>query len=214
MKSKEEEYKEIFLAEALENFEEINRQLISLEKNKSDNTIHALFRITHTLKGNAAGMGFTGIDDIAHVLEDIFGEVRAGKINLDDNIFASLYKGVDTLGALINAINTGAEVKYRGIKTKLEVIIRRAGEQVIKEEESNPIESSQQELTPAVLNENLNEESESLPEADTKISFSDLVQVPVRKLDNLLTLVGELMIEKDRILATQGHGLRGSNEYA
>src|SRR6516162_4418119 len=98
MKSKEEEYKEIFLAEALDNFEEINRQLITLEKSKSDKaTIHALFRITHTLKGNAAGMGFSSIAEIAHVLEDLFGEMRDGKIRLDDNIFTSLYKGVDTL---------------------------------------------------------------------------------------------------------------------
>ncbi len=60
MKEKENEYREIFLAEALGNIEEVNRLLTILEKagNESD-TINALFRITHTLKGNASGMGFT-----------------------------------------------------------------------------------------------------------------------------------------------------------
>src|SRR6187455_1625190 len=98
MKNKEEEYKEIFLAEALENFEEINRLLTQLEKNPSEkNTVHALFRITHTLKGNASGMGYTAIAEMAHVMEDLFGEVRDGKMTLDGPGFTSLFKGADVL---------------------------------------------------------------------------------------------------------------------
>src|SRR4051794_15502803 len=121
MKDKEEEYREIFLAEALDNFEEINRLLTNLEKNSSDaEQVHALFRITHTLKGNAAGMGYSGIAEIAHVLEDLFGEVREGKIKLHGELFASIFKGVDVLGSLINAVKDQSEVKYKGIKTKLE----------------------------------------------------------------------------------------------
>ena len=55
MSSNEQEYKEIFMAEAQENFEEINRLLTQLEKKQHDKSlIDALFRITHTLKGNAA----------------------------------------------------------------------------------------------------------------------------------------------------------------
>jgi two-component system chemotaxis sensor kinase CheA len=202
MKDKEEEYKEIFLAEALDNFEEINRLLTVLEKNPGDkNTIHALFRITHTLKGNAAGMGFTGIAEIAHVLEDLFGEIRDGRIALDTALFSSIFKGVDVLGNLINAIKDGSEVKYKGIKTKLEVLLKRAKDEPKSTE-------------PAVSKEGAPSDDDSSSETDNKVSFSDLVQVPVRKLDNLLNLVGELIIEKDRILSSAGNGLRASNEYA
>ena len=92
MKNKEEEYKELFLAEALVNFEEINRLLTLIEKNPGDSgALQALFRITHTLKGNAAGMGFSAIAEIAHLLEDLFGEVREGKLQLDNNIFSTIY---------------------------------------------------------------------------------------------------------------------------
>jgi len=219
MKNKEEEYRELFLAEALENFEEINRLLTLIEKNPGDkNTLQALFRITHTLKGNAAGMGFGSIAEIAHVLEDLFGEVRDGKLQLDSNIFSSVYKAVDVLGNLINAVRDGAEVKYKGIKTKLEVFLKRVREAQANEvakksgEEESPFSPEPEPDQEAPLS---NQGAESPGEADTKISFSDLVQVPVRKLDNLLNLVGELIIEKDRILATQnGQGLRASNEYA
>ncbi len=222
MKNKDEEYKEIFLAEALDNFEEINRLLTHLEKNPSDkNTIHALFRITHTLKGNASGMGFTGIAEMAHVLEDLFGEVRDGRILLDENLYASIFKAVDVLGHLINAIKDNSEVKYKGIKTKLEVLLKRAKESKTDQGSASAVklntqQSSEQPLTNELQgSESSPEGAEPLTEADNKISFSDLVQVPVRKLDNLLNLVGELIIEKDRILASQvGSGLHASNEYA
>ncbi len=227
MKNKEEEYKEIFLAEALENHEEINRLLTQIEKKPEDKkNVHALFRITHTLKGNAAGMGFTGIAELAHVLEDLFAEVRDGRISLDSNLFATLYKAVDILGTLINAVKDGGEVKYKGIKTKLEVLLKRTKESSIETVENNSeptdYENNHDSLSALPLeilsnHEDLYEPSEAITseEEDTKVSFSDLVQVPVRKLDNLLNLVGELIIEKDRILASQSNsGLNASNEYA
>ena len=127
MKDKEQEYKEIFLAEALDNFEEINRLLTSLEKNLNDkNTIHALFRITHTLKGNAMGLGFGDIAELSHVMEDIFNEVKKGSIALDEELFNSLFKANDKLGELIQALKTDKKVAYKGIKTKLEVYLKNA----------------------------------------------------------------------------------------
>src|SRR5688572_18785300 len=102
MSNKEQEYKEIFLAEAMESFEQLNKLLTLLERAPSDkNAVHSLFRITHTLKGNAAGMGFSQIAEMAHVLEDLFAEVREGKVQLETALFGSIFKGVDVLGKLI-----------------------------------------------------------------------------------------------------------------
>jgi two-component system chemotaxis sensor kinase CheA len=220
MKSKEEEYKEIFLAEALDNVEEVNRLLTIIEKSSNDQeAIHALFRITHTLKGNAAGMGYQAIAEIGHVLEDLFGEVRDGRLILNEEIFSIIYKGVDVLSGLVNAVRDNREVKYKGIKTKIEVLIARA-------KLSND-KTKLTEGTPAIVTSDLKENIivqvnqltkdldvlEDEGDDEAKVSFSDLVQVPVRKLDNLLNLVGELIIEKDRILAARA-GLFGTNEYA
>lgn len=248
----EEEYREIFHAEANENQEELNRLFAVLEKDhKSKKSIDAIFRITHTLKGNALGMGFKAIGAMAHALEDIFGEIRSGNLELDDEIFGDLYKGLDTLTSLIDALKTGENIKYLGIKTKLGVILRKIKEE--KEsgseiEEKEPVveekkKTSQKEKKakepkpePAVeekkeeeVKEEIDfdkavetvtedkvvdpasteeveeeEEEEDVEVADEddapKITFSDLVQVPVRKLDELMNLVGELVIERDRIM--------------
>jgi two-component system chemotaxis sensor kinase CheA len=224
MKHKEEEYREIFLAEALENFEAINRLLTQLEKNTQDkNSINALFRITHTLKGNSSGMGYSNIAELAHVLEDLFGEMREGEIVATEEIFSTIFKAVDVLGHLINAIKEPKEVKFKGIKTKLEVLMKNAHESRDRGVVPQKVSDSESVRSPFSPDHEVDDQALSssggaeIPgEVDTKLSFSDLVQVPVRKLDNLLNLVGELIIEKDRILASHaGNDMRrSSNEFA
>lgn len=250
--SKEQEYKEIFLAEALESHEELNRLLTLLEKKPDDTkSINAIFRITHTLKGNAAGMGFKNVADFAHVIEDLFGEVRDGRLVIDDSTFTSLFKAIDVLGELINAVKDGGTVRFRGIKTKLEVLLNSVRgespelEEKVAEEKKTTAEKSTKSTSkpkkstvaktnqtdtpnPKTVEDNKaaavtkpqeeepisaidSEEEENANE--TKIAFSDLVQVPVRKLDNLLNLVGELIIERDRIIAANV-GNVDANEYA
>ncbi|MDH5599288.1 MAG: Hpt domain-containing protein, partial [Cyclobacteriaceae bacterium] len=127
MGSKEEEYKELFLGEALDNFEEISKLLTDLEKNpENKDVINAIFRITHTLKGNALGMGFEVVGGFAHVIEDLFGEIREGRIVLTGDIISALYRAVDTLGGLIDSLRTGNTIRHRGIQTKLEVLLKNA----------------------------------------------------------------------------------------
>lgn len=232
---KEEEYKEIFLAEALDNYEELNRLMTELEKHPdSKSAVDAIFRITHTLKGNAAGMGFSSIAELSHTTESLFGEIRDHRIQLDGDIFSTIFKAIDVLGSMIQGLKEDKQIRYKGIKTKLEVIIKRASEQKEKNSETALLSENLQEDTPAqeiVADTPVLEKTETEPRefvaaepepeekaeeaqaAETKIAFSDLVQVPVRKLDNLLNLVGELIIERDRIMASQ-NGRRASSEYA
>lgn len=198
---KENEYKSIFVAEASENHSELNRLLTRLEKDSADKkTINALFRITHTLKGNALGMGFGEIAELSHTLEDFFGLLRDGKIVLDESGIGSLYKALDVLGQLLKSLDTGKPVAYKGIKTKLDVMIRKTGETSPSDVQKQTVES-QEEVSAPQTDEHAD---------DDHISFSDMVQVPVRKLDNLLNLVAELIIEKDRFMASS---VTARNEY-
>jgi two-component system, chemotaxis family, sensor kinase CheA len=208
---KDNEYREIFLAEALENYTEMNRLLTVLEKNVNDaRAVQAIFRITHTLKGNATGMGYEKIAEMAHVMEDFFGEVRDGRLALGSEIFSSVFKAADVLGELIDAIKTPKEVKYRGIKAKLEVLIKNA-----KQDSPQVDEAAKSALEELLSSSQSPENTEDEPQEGetTNVSFSDLVQVPVKKLDNLLNLVGELVIERDRIIANSAH-THSSNEYS
>ena len=217
MSSKEAEYKEMFLAEAIDSYEELNKLFTQLEKDTANEVaVNSIFRITHTLKGNAMGLGFEAIAELAHVMEDIFSEVKQKNIILDSELFSTLYKANDKLGELINALKTGGIVSYKGIRTKLTVYLNNAkkDKKNINEEVKNPntnnIQQKSEEPQKNLVIENNLENEHLLPnenqnintaEDQPKIAFSDLVQVPVRKLDNLLNLVGELIIERDTLIA-------------
>ncbi|CAA6804782.1 MAG: Signal transduction histidine kinase CheA (EC [uncultured Aureispira sp.] len=218
--AKEEEYKEMFLAEAEESYEELNRLFTELEKNnESRPAIDAIFRITHTLKGNAMGMGFDAIAELSHVMEDIFNEVKLRRVTLDSVLFQSLFRANDILGDLIQAVKTGTKVRYKGIRTKLQVALRKAKayheaeneKNPVKTEEAltnktnateNPLDKAEKKLAEDLLlsEPNVFEEEEGENKGH-KIILSDMVQVPVRKLDELLNIVGELIIEKDTLIA-------------
>jgi two-component system chemotaxis sensor kinase CheA len=224
--NKENEYKEMFLAEALENYEELNKLFTALEKNIADKkAIDAIFRITHTLKGNAMGMGFEAIAELSHVLEDVFSEAKNGAIILEPALFDILFKANDKLGELLNAITTNQDVKYKGIKTKLQVYLRgvkvqhepnpeeqAAGVDVSK---ANENDLNEEPIVAAEMADLSEDQTENTDDANQpKVAFSDLVQIPVRKLDSLMNLVGELIIERDSLIA---HGLESggsTSEYA
>jgi two-component system chemotaxis sensor kinase CheA len=240
MSSKEEEYKEMFLSEALENYEQLNELFIILEKDVNDtDAIDSIFRITHTLKGNSMGMGFEEIAGLSHVMEDMFSEVKEGDLKLTKPIFDGLFKANDKLGALIDALKTGKKVSYKGIVAKLKVILRKSREHSVNKDSGSEItakESSETvvELTEVKSNQEeiqsvedeeeraepnfdtvINEDEEAAitveedDEAQAKIAFSDLVQVPIRKLDALMNQVGQLIIERDRLIAISDFSSNG-----
>jgi two-component system chemotaxis sensor kinase CheA len=235
--SKEQEYREIFLAEARESQDQLNVLFTDLEKDIANKrAIDAIFRITHTLKGNAMGMGFSEIAELGHVMEDVFNEAKNGKLVLDTELFTSLYKANDILSELIESIKTPKQVRYKGIKTKLDVILKsvRTPFPVASETPAAPIPAAPvpkvEALTTVhetVINAELEgtavtqEEEEELPnggpddeDTATKIILTDTVQVPVRKLDALLNIIGELIIEKDSIIATFTEKGNKASEFA
>lgn len=217
MSQQEDELKQIFLAEASDNYEELNRLFTALEKNNKDKeAVEAIFRITHTLKANAAGMGFKSIADLSHVLEDIFSLIKGGKMTLTPKIFNDLFGANDKLGDLLESIKTDKKVSYRGMITKLKVILRNALEEEPKIQDSAESKNDLEELSQVEIIEDgdLNLQEEDQNQQSSQLAFSDLVQVPVKKLDALLNLVSELAIEKDRLIANNVLNGVNSNEYA
>lgn len=209
--SKESEYKELFMVEALDNFEELNRRFIDLEKAHNDKgAINAIFRITHTLKGNAMGMGFDAIADLAHVMEDVMGSIKDGVIKLNRELFETLFKANDKLGELISALKTGNKVNYLGLKTKLSILFKNSMEDEVpdekKDSDDQKPEPKKEEIPKEVKeaeDEGESEEPKAAPQKEehTQITFTDVIQIPVKKMDDMMNLVGQLIIERDRLIS-------------
>jgi two-component system chemotaxis sensor kinase CheA len=223
MESKESEYRELFHAEALENFEELNMLFTDLESDHGNvSAIGSVFRIVHTLKGNAMGMGLNDIAALTHVMEDVMGAVQAGNMVLNKDLFDSLFKANDKLGNLIHALKTNERVSYLGIKTKLVVLLEKqikipvveSVTPVEKQQEKKPkiVEPPQEEVIPQV--ENLEQKQPSKEEHKRpEITFTDVIQIPVKKMDELMTLVGQLIIERDRLITINNTDGKRTSEF-
>jgi two-component system chemotaxis sensor kinase CheA len=177
MKSREQEYREIFMAEALEYYDAMSRHISELERNPQDQpALNELFRLMHNLKSNSRAMGFTEIGEVAHHMETIFGLIRDKEREFMGSLAKVLFSGVDTLGTMIRAV--GEEVALPDVTLLLDNLDR-----LVRGEE------------PELADEDLSDE-----DATRKLELSDLVYIQIKKLDHLLNLVGELIIDRDRIL--------------
>ena len=74
---------QIFSAESEENLREMEVAFVQLESTPQDEeTLQAIFRAAHTIKGNAAGLGYPALAKFAHAVEDVLDGLRTGAIVL------------------------------------------------------------------------------------------------------------------------------------
>jgi chemosensory pili system protein ChpA (sensor histidine kinase/response regulator) len=96
---------DFFLIEAGEHLQNLNTGLLSLEKSPSDmDLIDELFRAAHTLKGSASMMGFQGVSDVSHTVEDMLGQFRSGGIPICKETLNFLFDSVDAVKLMMDGI--------------------------------------------------------------------------------------------------------------
>jgi two-component system chemotaxis sensor kinase CheA len=105
------EYLPMFLAECRENLQELNLAVVRLEEAPDDReTVDAIFRIAHSLKGMAATMGFEGMATLTHKMEDVFELLRQRGTGLSGEVVDVLLACLDALSSAVDSIDAdGAE---------------------------------------------------------------------------------------------------------
>lgn len=75
------ELRELFRAESLEHIQHIETGLLALERQPEDTALlEEVFRESHSLKGAARMLGLRDIQNLAHEIESLLGEARQGKM--------------------------------------------------------------------------------------------------------------------------------------
>jgi two-component system chemotaxis sensor kinase CheA len=75
-------------------------------------TINALFRSIHTLKGLSGLFGNTGMTDLSHALESLLDDLRLGKLNVNDHLIDFLFSNLDILRSGVEAIKDDKEKDF------------------------------------------------------------------------------------------------------
>ena len=103
------QYLEIFIEESKEHLQSLNDQLLILEREpENEDTINEIFRAAHSLKGMAGTMGYKRMQRLTHDMENVFSEVRNGKMKVSSELVDVLFKGLDALEEYLANIQADA----------------------------------------------------------------------------------------------------------
>src|SRR5580658_8897716 len=94
-----------FLVESDENLDLLDRELIHLEKDpRNRDTLASVFRTIHTIKGTCGFLGFSKLESVAHVGENLLSRLREGELTLNPEITTALLRMVDTVRQMLQSI--------------------------------------------------------------------------------------------------------------
>ena len=105
------QYLEIFIDETKEHLQNLNDQVLILEAEPENiDTVNEIFRAAHSLKGMAGTMGFKRMQRLTHDMENVFSEVRNGKLNVNADMVDIVFKCLDAIeGYLSNIVESSDE---------------------------------------------------------------------------------------------------------
>ncbi len=99
------QYLEIFLDETNEHLQSLSDQLMILENEpENEDTINEIFRAAHSLKGMAGTMGYKRMQALTHDMENVFSEIRNGKMKVTSQLVDVLFQTLDALEEYKNTI--------------------------------------------------------------------------------------------------------------
>ena len=170
-----------FLLESFENLDQIDQDLLLLEKQpESEELLSSIFRTLHTLKGSSAFLGFSKLEQLAHAGENLLAKLRDRELSLSQEMITTLLTVVDTLRAALKHIDTHRKEENREYRALI---------QQLEEVASH---------TPPLKVEKVAPSSQSATQK--KQVGEHTVRVDVALLDHLMNLIEELVLTRNRIL--------------
>ncbi len=114
-------YAALFLAESREHLSTCNLLLLEWEREPSaTEPVGGLFRAIHTIKGMAATMGYAGVADLAHRMENLLDGLRQGRVAAGSGVFQLMFRSVDALTKAVESAAAGTEPVDEGLFAELD----------------------------------------------------------------------------------------------
>ena len=214
-----------FLIESEELLEGMNQDLVALEQAPDDTELlNRIFRALHTIKGTSGFLNFDPVVRLSHRAEDVLNTLRRSEVEFSRRIMDALLAARDQLSIMLQDIREGGLKDYAldGLIAELEAVQKpapapsRLGDILVAEGVIAPgalqdvLQQQAQSGEIRKIGELLVEKglasqtdvSNALArqkrQADSVIA-AQTMRVDVRKLDELIDLVGELVLERNRL---------------
>ncbi|HEY5514064.1 MAG TPA: chemotaxis protein CheA [Geomonas sp.] len=217
----DQELLEGFLAESTELLEKLDDDLITLEKSPDDaELMNRIFRSIHTVKGASSFLGFDLLVKVTHKTEDVLNRLRKAELTLTSEIMDVILEAVDLVKTLVSDIKSG-DIVERELECTIAKLIPYLSESAteatvlapvfaLRQEDSTapqPAPPAPQPKEPPVagLQPKGPQPKEAAPQKAAAAKGEELadnstVRVDVKRLDDLMNQVGELVLERNRMI--------------
>ena len=183
------EYKQLFLSEAEEILNASNNVLVKIEKEPANtDLLNDLFRQSHTLKSMAQSMGYEEITGLTHSMEATLSLLRAGTLTAEKPTVDLLFRSLDALGELIEAVKGG-----KAKKVEVAPLVERF------KKISSSVAKGERKPSVARRESSSQDKDERTPKGE-KHGEVQSIRMPLSKLDSLMDITGELSINKIRLI--------------
>src|SRR5579871_35054 len=114
-----------FLVESSENLDLLDRELIHLEKDPGNRgTLASIFRTIHTIKGTCGFLGFTKLESVAHVGENLLSKLRDGELALIPEMTTALLAMVDAIRQMLARVEAVGNEGERNDQELIQTLTR------------------------------------------------------------------------------------------
>ena len=208
-----------FITESGELMENVIQDMVAIEEHPDEEVINSIFRAVHTIKGTSSFLGFGALSGLAHKAEDVLGIIRKGEMAPDKEVTDVLLASFDLMRQMLDDIKEkGAEDRdASAVIGDLEGLTKqdrkKIGEILVQEEiirvdelmdalqEQKTVEQ-EKKLGEIIVEEKLVTDGQMkgfLAKQKTQ-KEDQTIRIDVRKLDELMNLVGELVLGKNRLI--------------
>lgn len=101
------QYVDLFLQEADEQIEILEQETLKLEEDPTSERLQIIFRAAHTLKGSSRAMGFAGMAELTHEMENVLDQLREDRLLVSTEIADALLQCQDELRQMVVNIREG-----------------------------------------------------------------------------------------------------------
>jgi two-component system, chemotaxis family, sensor kinase CheA len=220
----ETEVRAMFLQEATDYLEQMETLGLDLEKRSKPDTVERIFRLMHTIKGSAAGVGFKGLADLAHHSESLLVALRVGKRTPDELFMKAFFATMESMALYVVQLKKDSNYVQDCSETINLIQKAETGEATL-ESIVNVLESASDgdiifdtkalaDFNAKANNTNSGADSGKVGSSGSSQSFvaversssvpslskEETVRVSAQKIDDLMNLIGEIVILQNMFL--------------
>ena len=201
-----------FVSESQSHLETAEQELLKLEENPgAADSISAIFRSFHTIKGVAGFLNLEQIQRLAHAAESLLDRARDGKLALTGEASQLVLESIDQMKTLMNAVaasaSTGAPLRP---DSAAPVLIQRLHE-FLEHGQTRTIVSDPETPVASADTASITEPSAtSTPQQQGDLT----IKVSTQRLDKLIDMVGELVIAESMVAQDVSQGAKADQRSA